>query len=450
MTATGEEGGSPPVPTSAPASTQVAAKPETHTGGALRILKPLRNRDFGFLWSGMTVSLLGDGIYLVAIAWLVLRMSNSPSALGTVGVAWSLPQIVSLLWGGVASDRFDRRLVMIAADVTRGIPIALIGLLSLTGALELWHVFVLVAIAGVGEGIFMPAFTSIVPDVVPRDQLVEANALDQFVRPLALRFAGPAIGGVLLAATGPGVAFIVDGATFAFSAVMVASMSKFPHSHDVDEVASSTWSEVRAGLVYVKRHSWLWVTLAVTAVGLLVFYGPFHVLMPFLVKNSLGGDARDLGFVFAVGGVGAILSALLMSQVGFPKRHITFIYVASALGVLTLVGYAMSESVWHIALASFAMEILLTAGLIVWSTLMQIKVPSRLLGRVSSLDWLVSSSLIPLSYGLAGPVSRSIGIRMTFGLAGLVGAVVILAPLLSSDLRSVENEPLPFAAGGTA
>ena len=449
METSGGESGQP-APNSAPASTQVGRGERPRTGGALRILRPLRNRDFGFLWSGMTVSLLGDGIYLVAIAWLVLRISNSPSALGAVGVAWSLPQIVSLLWGGVASDRFDRRMVMIVADITRGVPIGLIGLLSIGGVLELWHVFVLVAFAGVGEGIFMPAFTSVVPDVVPKSQIVEANALDQFVRPLALRFAGPALGGVLLAAAGAGVAFLVDAATFAFSAVMISAMRKVPHSHAAEEVASSTWREVRVGLAYVRRHAWLWITLAVMAIGLLVFYGPFHVLMPYLVKNGLGGNAQDLGFVFAVGGIGAILSALLMSQIGMPKRHITFIYLATALGVLTLVGYAMSESVWHIALASFAMEILLTAGLIVWSSLMQIKVPSRLLGRVSSLDWLVSSSLIPLSYGLAGPVSRSIGIRMTFGLAGLVGAAVILVPLLSRGLRAVEKEPLPLAVGRTA
>lgn len=441
MKTKGDDGEARSRASSAPAS-RIAEGGLASTGGALRILRPLRNRDFAFLWSGMTVSLMGDGIYLVAIAWLVLRISNSPTALGAVGVAWTIPQIISLLWGGVASDRFDRRMVMIGADVTRAIPIALIGFLSISGTIELWHVFVLVAVYGVGEGIFMPAFSSVVPDVVPKDQLVEANSLDQFVRPLALRFAGPALGGVLIAATGVGTAFLVDAASFAFSALMIAGMRARSQHRDVAAVGSSTLLQVREGLSYVRRHAWLWITLLMTAVGLLAFYGPFHVLMPFLVKNSLGGGPRDLGVIFAAGGVGAIVSALVMSQTGLPRRHITFIYVVSALGVLMLAGYALSEHLWQVALASFVMEVLLTAGLIVWTTLMQVRVPGRLLGRVSSLDWLVSSSLIPLSYGLTGPVSDSIGVRSTFAFAGLIGALVVVAPLLSSRLRAAEAEPL--------
>ncbi|MDQ4143617.1 MAG: MFS transporter [Actinomycetota bacterium] len=427
----------------APAAKHVAGPNAVRGIRSLKILKPLQNRDFAFLWSGMTVSLFGDGIYLVAIAWLVLRISNSPTALGAVGVAWTIPQIVSLLWGGVASDRFDRRKVMILADVTRGIPIAIIGILSLAGTIELWHVFVLVAIYGIGEGVFMPAFSSVVPDVVPRDQLIEANSLDQFVRPLALRFAGPALGGLIIAAVGVGTAFVIDAATFAFSALMIMSMRKASQEREIERSDSSTWRDVREGLSYVRGHAWLWITLLMTAVGLLVFYGPFHVLMPFLVKNSLGGDARALGVVFAVGGVGAVLSALFMSHVGLPRRHLTFVYVSSALGVLMLAAYGLSERLWHVALASFAMEVALTAGLIVWTTLVQIKVPGSLLGRVSSLDWIVSTSLIPLSYGLAGPLSESIGIRSTFLLTGTAGAIIVLAPLLSRRLRDAEREPLP-------
>lgn len=429
----------------APAAISTGVVDSRPRAGGIRILRPLRNRDFSFLWTGMTVSLIGDGIYLVAIAWLVLRISNSATALGAVGAAWTIPQIASLLWGGVASDRFDRRMVMIAADVTRGIPIALIGLLALTDAIELWHVFVLVAVSGIGEGIFMPAFTSIVPDVVPRDQLVEANALDQFVRPLALRFAGPALGGLLVAATSAGTAFILDAATFAFSALMIAAMNKTVGEREVPDRGASVWPQIREGLAYVRRHAWLWITLLMTAVGLLAFYGPFHVLMPFLVKNSLDGGPRDLGIVFAVGGIGAVVSAVTMSRVGLPRRHITFVYLSSALGVLMLAVYGVSRDVWQVAAASFAMEVLLTAGLIVWMSLLQMKVPRSLLGRVSSFDWLVSSSLIPLSYGLAGPVSQAIGIRTTFVIAGLVGTLVVLVPLASSRLRAVEDEPLVAA-----
>jgi MFS family permease len=140
----------------------------------------------------MTVSMLGDGIYFVAVAWQVYELSNAPTALSAVGVAWTLPMVLFLLLGGVVSDRLERRRVMIAADLVRGIAIGAIGALSLTGSLELWHLIVLVGIYGVGEAFFGPAFGAIVPDIVPQTLLVEANSVNQVVRPLAHRLIGPA------------------------------------------------------------------------------------------------------------------------------------------------------------------------------------------------------------------------------------------------------------------
>ena len=169
------------------------------------MLRPLAIRDFALLWTGMTVSLLGDGLYTVAIAWQVYSISNAPTALAVVGIAWTAPQVLLLLLGGVVSDRFERRLVLLLSDAVRGSAIAAIGVLSVTGRLEFWHVTVLVALYGAGAAVFAPAFTGIVRDVVPRDLLLEANSLDQFVRPLCVRLIGPAVGGALigLASAGP-------------------------------------------------------------------------------------------------------------------------------------------------------------------------------------------------------------------------------------------------------
>ena len=403
------------------------------------MLHPLRRRDFALLWGGMTISLFGDGIYLVAIAWLVLRISNSPTALGVVGVAWTVPQVITLLWGGVASDRFDRRRVMIGADIARGIPIGIIGLLSISNSIELWQVFALVAVYGAAEGFFMPAFSAMVPDVVPQDELVGANALDQFVRPLTLRFAGPAIGGFIIAWVGIGAAFLIDAVTFFISAVAVASIGTRRTVEDRSD-DTSAWKDIREGLSYVRRHAWLWVTLLATAIGLLAFYGPFQVLVPFLIKNRLDGSAQQLGLVLAVGGVGAIVAALIVGERSLPRRNITFIYVSWALGAFAIAGYAISTRLWHATLVTFALEFFLTAGLIVWSTLLQVRVPSRLLGRVSSVDWLVSSSLIPVSYALTGPLADSVGLRATFVIAAVVGGLATAAALLFPRVHDVENQ----------
>jgi MFS family permease len=167
-----------------------------------RVLRPLRERDFALLFTGITVSLVGDGIYLVAIAWQVYDISNVPTALSLVGFAWTLPMVVFLLVGGVRADRFERRRLLIASDVMRGLAIAGIGVILLAGAIELWHVVVLVAVYGVGQALFAPAHEATIPEIVPRPLLLQANSLYELAEPIAYRFAGPALGGLLVAGVG--------------------------------------------------------------------------------------------------------------------------------------------------------------------------------------------------------------------------------------------------------
>jgi len=394
----------------------------------VRILQPLRIRDFALLWTGMTVSFLGDGLYTVAIAWQVYAISNAPTALGVVGVAWIAPQVLLLLLGGALSDRFERRRVLLASDVIRGSAIAAIGVLSVTGTLELWHLVPLVALYGVGGAIFTPAFTAIVPDVVPRELLLEANALDQFVRPLCVRLAGPAVGGLVIGLAGAGTAFIADAATFAFSAAAFLLMRS--RSLPDPDARRSLRAEIADGIAYVRSQTWLWTTLATVTLSLLFFVGPVYVLMPYVVKNALGGGAEELGLVFAAGGVGAIAASLLRGQLGLPRRPLTVVYVAWAATAFSLVGYAVADSVWQVMLVSFCSVACLTTGAIVWTTVLQRSVPRTMLGRVSSLDWVLSLALTPVSYALAGPVAEAFGARTTLLYAGVVGGAVMLAVLV--------------------
>ena len=169
------------------------------------ILKPLAVRDFAFLWTGMTVSMIGDGIYLVAIAWQVLQIENRPGALALVGIAWSLPQVVLVLASGALADRLDRRLLMIAGDVIRFFAIGTLGVLSLDGQLTIPIVLVLVLVYGAGQAVFQPSFQSITPTIVPSDLLVQANSLAQLVRPFAMTLVGPLVGGLLVAWFSAGV-----------------------------------------------------------------------------------------------------------------------------------------------------------------------------------------------------------------------------------------------------
>ena len=404
----------------------------------VRMLTPLRHRDFRLLWSGMCVSLMGDGIFMVAMAWQVYALSNAPTALALVGIAMTVPTIAFLLLGGVVSDRADRRRVMLAADVARGIAVGLLAILSLSGVLVLWHVVALVALYGAGAAFFGPAFDAIVPDVLPAAELPQANALDQFVRPVALRLAGPALGGLLIDAVGVGTAFAFDAASFAISVIaLVAMRARVPRAAAAGPV--SVRSDIRTGLVYVRRHVWLWATFVTAAVAYLLFMGPAEVLLPYLVKNELGGRAADLGLVFAAGGIGSVGCAVVLGQRGLPRRDITFMYVAWTLATIAVAGYGLASAVWQLMLASLAFNALETAGTIVWATAKQRHVPAALLGRVSSLDWLISIGLLPVSFALTGPVSAAIGAQTTLVAAGLIGGAVTVAALLLPGMRAVEG-----------
>ena len=409
----------------------------------VRIFAPLSHRDFRLLWTGMCVSLLGDGLFIVALAWQVYSLSNAPAALATVMAAMTVPTIACLLLGGVVSDRFDRRRVMLCADCARAAALGVLAALSLTGTLKLWHLFLIGALYGAGTAFFDPCFDAIVPDLLPSAALPQANSLDQLVRPIALRMLGPALGGVLVATLGTGVAFALDAGSFLVSATALLAM----HSHHraAAPEGESVVRQIAVGLSYVRRSAWLWVTFATAAVAYLLFIGPTEVLVPFIVKNDLRGGAGQLGLVFATGGFGSLLFALVAGQRGLPRRLITCAYVTWTLATLAVVGYGIAHALWGLMLTSLVFNSLETLGTIAWSTAKQRHVPSALLGRVSSLDWLISIGLLPLSFALTAPVSAILGVRVTLIAGGVLGAAVTFAGLFAPHVRDIDK-----VAAGTA
>lgn len=387
----------------------------------------------------MSTSLIGDGILLVALAWQVYALSGAPAAMSVVGFALSLPQVATLLFGGVISDRFDRRKIMLCTDLVRGAVLTVLTVLSLSGVVQVWHIVALVAVYGAASGFFGPAFDSIVPQLVPEQDLVKANALDQFVRPAALQMAGPSIGGILIAIGGTkygsSLAFALDAATFAVSATCLWLMRPVAAAQD-DEAPGSVWEEFKEGMNYVRRNVWLWGTFLAATFAYLLFIGPTEVLLPFVVKNELHGGAGDLGLVLASGGIGAIAAALIVGQRGVPHRYMPFIYVTWTLATLAVAGYGMATASWHLAIACALVNGLEAAGTIAWATAKQRLVPEELLGRVSSVDWFISIALVPLSYAMAAPVASAIGVQNTLVGAGVLGAIVTFAFLFLPGMRA--------------
>jgi MFS family permease len=409
-------------------------------GGVTRVglLLPLRDPEFRKLWAAMCVSLLGDGAFLVAVAWQVYELSNAPTAMSVVGIAMTVPTIVFLLIGGVASDRFDRRKVMVAADLLRAVAGAALAVLALTGAIEVWQIALIAAVYGTGAAFFAPAFDALVPDIVPPERLAQANALDQLMRPIVFRMAGPAIGGVLVASASAGVVFALDAASFIVSATTLLRMRVV--ATPAARGPSSVRRDLAEGWRFVRARAWLWVTFASAAVAYLCFMGPVEVLLPYLVKNDLEGNARELGMVFAAGGVGSVACAIAMGQRNLPRRSITFIYACWTVATVAVAGYGVASAIWQLMVAAVAFNALETAGTIVWATLKQRHVPRRMLGRVSSLDWLISIGLLPVSFALTGPAVSVLGARGTLVVAGIVGAVVTGAAYFVPGVRDVESE----------
>ena len=196
----------------------------------------------------------------------------------------------------------------------------------------------------------------------------------------------------------------------------------------------------------MRAHSWLWATLAGAALFLLATYGPFEVLLPYIIRNDLGGDAATFGAVLAAGGLGSIAAALILSRTGAPRRHVTFMWCAWGVGTTLDIGLAVASAAWQMCAIAFLSFGCATAGMVIWTTMMNTLVPAEMLGRVSSVDWFVSIGLIPVSFALTAPVAEWLGPRTTLGVAGAFG-LLSFALLFVPGVRDPERQPLP---GGRA
>ena len=307
---------------------------------------------------------------------------------------------------------------------------------------------VIVAAYGVGAAFFTPAFESMVPTIVAPEDLAQANSLDQFVRPIALRLIGPALGGWLIAIVGVGPAFAIDAGSFIVSAFTVLGLRRVAV---VAPVPASAVAALSDGWRFVRSNVWLWGTLLSAAIAYLAFLGPTETLVPYMVKNVLHGSPSDLGLVFAAGGIGAVGAAFVVGQRGQPRRDITWMYLCWTVATLAVVGYGLASTIPQLMLACLLFNALEAAGTIMWSTIKQRHTPAGLLGRISSLDWLISISLLPLSFAITGPVADVVGVRATLVGAGLIGAAATFGALFIPGMRDVEGvyARLPAAPAST-
>ena len=429
------------------------------------VLRPLRHRDFRLLWVGLAVSLFGSGLWLVALAWQVIVLGGGPAQLSLVTALYGVGVLAFVLVGGVAADRHPQRLIMLASDLARAAALLILGALSLTGTLEVWHLAAGGMVLGAGEAFFIPSYTALLPRLLPEEELLTANGLEGTLRPLAQQGAGPALGGVAVAALSPGVAILAGGLTFGVSAGCLLAMNVRaamgpPAGEPDSDVAASGFADLREGFRYVRQTSWLWSSLLFALALVLLIMGPLEVLLPFAVRENLGGGADEYGLALAAFGVGGAAGALVISSGRLPRRYLTLMLVLWGVGALPFAAVGFASSLWVVCAALFVVGAAFSAGLVIWGTLLQCRVPDGLRGRVSSLDFFVSLALMPVSMAIAGPAGAAFGLATVFLVAGVtpvfLAALAILIPRLDRDELAhplnhpQAGEPTTGPSGGRA
>ena len=401
---------------------------------------PLRQRDFLLLWAGQTVSLVGDGILSVALAWQALQFPSPATALTVVLVSRAIPRSVMLPFGGALSDRIGRRPVMVVADAVQGVAIGAIAVLSGAGHLEVWSLAALAAVSGAAGAFFYPPLTALIPDLLATEHLLAGNALNSLSRQFASQLLGPALGGLLVASLGTTSAFAIDAASFAVSVGSLVALRVPPR---LRETSTGMMADIVEGLRYTIARPWLRVSLVIFGLINLLISGTIGVLVPLLLTQHLGLGAGALGLVLASFGVGAAIAAIAAGQLPAPQRPIRLLYGASALGCVLLGGFGIAPSVWVLAAMVGFSGLLFETLNLVWATLMQRNVPARMLGRVSSLDWFMSLSLTPLGLAIAGPAAAAFGIASTLGVGGLAVAGAITTAFFLPGVRSPDRPDAP-------
>jgi MFS family permease len=401
------------------------------TAGRARALQALRSRDFRLLWSGQTISLVGDGAFLVALGWKSFELTGSKSTLALVLMGHGTAMLATLLIGGALADRYPRRTLMIVSDLSRCAVMLALFAVDVSGSLELWILISLAVLYGAGDGFFYPAYGGIVPLVVDEHHLASANALTGLSRQAAF-VVGPAVAGALYGLAGASAVFALNAASFIVAAALMWLAR--PRAFERDE-PQGTVKEIADGLRYVMGVPWLWITIFLASFILMIAMAPYTALLPAFVEEQFDRGVGSYGLLFTLQSLGMALGSLAFGQTNPSRRRVIIMYVLFAANDLCVIAMALTHSFELACLLVGLRGLCIGYGIGVWSTLLMQQVPSGKLARVTSLDFFGSFALIPVGYALtaavAGSFSAATLLLVGFGLS----TVLWIAPLASRRVR---------------
>ncbi|HET8718169.1 MAG TPA: MFS transporter [Nocardioidaceae bacterium] len=398
---------------------------------------PLRERNFRWFYAARFASLTGSMMVSVALAFAVLEISDSASALGLVLAANTTPMVVFLLFGGVLSDRFDRARLMRFSAMASFLSQATVATLVITDAAELWMVIALEVVNGAVSAVSFPAMSGVVPQLVPRAQLQSANVLLSMSRG-ALAVVGPTLAGVLVVTVGPGWALAVD-ATMWLLVVAFLSRVRIPaRPRERDEAQESMLTELREGWSIFTGTTWLWVVVVAFAVLNAIHAGAWFTLGPVLAKDTIG--ERGWGMVLSAESVGLLVVTAVLLRVRLRRPLRAGMLGCATFGVPLFLLGADPQLVVLVAatfVAGMGMEIF---GL-GWNLAMQENIDESVLSRAYSYDALGSFVAMPVGQIIYGPLGEAFGYRTVLMVSGVVYTAVALLVLLSGPVRRLGRAP---------
>lgn len=421
-----------------------------------RALRPFAVGRFRILAAALVISLLGSGAWLLALVFQVRDLGGSPSDLSFVAALNALGLLVALLIGGAVADRVPQKRILIAVETLKTAGFAVAAVLGMSGTLELWHLAVISLVFGIGDGFFFPAYTALLPSVLPAEELLAANGIEGVLRPTEQQALGPLLASAVVAAISPAAAFVFIAVTQLAAVLTLAALRSPARERDAAgegpprHPVAAMLADIGEGFRYMIRTGWLLGTLLFASLFVLVVIGPLEVLLPFAVVDQAGGGPGAYAVVLGVFAAGGAIASIVMASLRLPRRYLTVMNLAWGAACLPLVVIGFTAQVWVMAVAVFVVGLGFGAGSVIWGTLLQRRVPAPLLGRISSLDWFVSSVFMPVSMAIAGPVGELIGFGPAFLVAGVVPVVLAVIVLvvfrMGRDELAHPLDPAPAAS----
>jgi MFS family permease len=403
----------------------------------LTLFKPLHNRPFALLWSGQTISRLGDSLYRIALSWWVLEKTGSAAVMGMVLIFSFTPMLIFSLLGGVVADRFSRLKVMIVSDLLRGIVVLSVSLLASNHLLEVWHILIASSIFGLVDAFFQPAYTAVFPERIPRELLPGANSLNTLGVQFA-EIAGPVAGAILVKFGGSPFAFALDGISFFCSAACLFPLLPAYIFVRPESYKTHIGKDLKAGIQSVAASPWLWITILIAAFINMTISAPISVALPFLVKDHLHKNVGALGTIYSFFSIGSVLGAVWIGRYSRLHRRGLVAYGTWFASGLSALIFSQAVSLEAALAAALLQGAAAAAFGLIWINTLQEMVPIERLGRVASIDNLGSFVLLPVGYALAGLLTDQIGAPLVFGLGGLLTILLTVSGLSHPAVRNLD------------